>query len=76
MYLKYITDPPAGLYSTVINTTTQDEDYNALTSVDLIWNEQEQPELVKILLYFKGIEVRESAIIQWINKQTQYQNRG
>lgn len=76
LQLKYLTDPPTAFYATVVNTTTQEEDYNPTASINLVWNEQEQPDLVKLMLYFKGIEVRESALIQWVNQSEQFQKRG
>lgn len=76
LYFKYVTDPPLAFYSTTIDVNTQEEVYNPTTSINLAWNEQEQPDLVKLMLYFKGIEVRESALIQWVNQSEQFQKRG
>lgn len=75
VYLKYITDPPVATYATTVNTTTSEEDYDAINSVDLIWNEQDLPNLTNLMLLFKGIEVRETALIQWVNQQHNYSNR-
>lgn len=76
LYLKYVSDPPLAFYATITNVTTQEQDYDAANSINLAWNEQEQPDLVKLMLYFKGIEVRESALIQWVNQSEQFQKRG
>lgn len=75
--LRYITDPTEALYNTVVNTTTGEEDFVATTalanpSIDLVWNEQEQPNLVDILLFFKGIQIRESDLVSWVIQKSRY----
>jgi len=77
---KYIADPTEALYNTTLDIANQEEDFNPTDalinpSVDLAWNEQEQPQLVSLMLMFKGIEVRETALIQWVMQQHQYSNR-
>jgi len=64
--LKYLSQPPDAIYATVVNPTSDKEDYDAGTSVDLIWNRQDLHDIVDIMLLFKGIEVRESALISWV----------
>jgi len=71
--LKYLIDPPEAIYATIDNAIEQTEDYDAVNSIDLIWNPQQQPELVNILLFFKGLEIRESLLINWVKLQKNMQ---
>ena len=75
VYFKYISDPPAALYSTTIDATTQEEDYSSANSINLQWSEQDQTNLVDLLLFFKGIQIRESLLLQWVMQKHQYTNR-
>ena len=65
----YITNPPAAKYAVDIDVFNDEENYNAANSIDLLWNAQDSEEIVSIMLLFKGIQVRESALIQWVNEK-------
>lgn len=64
--LKYLAQPPVAIYATTINPTTDKEEYDASNSVDLEWNAQDLHNIVDIMLLFKAIEVRESALVNWV----------
>lgn len=64
--LKYISQPPEAIYATTLNTDTDKQEYDAANSVDLIWNEQDKHNIVDIMLLFLGIQIRESALINWV----------
>ena len=66
---KYLMDPPAGFYATTVNNVTEELDFDAAKSIDLEWNEQQQPELVDLLLFFKGLQIRESLLITWVKQK-------
>ena len=70
---KYLIDPPLAKYAVTINTTEDTQDFDALNSIDLIWNPQQQPDLVNLLLFFKGLEIRESLLINWVKLQNSTQ---
>ena len=53
----------------------QEEDYDPATSIDLQWGEQDQTNLVDLMLFFKGIQVREGELLQWVVQKHQYSNR-
>jgi hypothetical protein len=69
--LKYIMSPPEAKYATVVNVNTDKEDYDPINSVDLIWNEQDKHNIVDIMLMFLGIQIRESALINWVQARRQ-----
>jgi len=75
IYFKYITDPPVSLYNVTIDLVNQEEDYDPATSIDLQWGEQDQSNLVDLMLFFKGIQVREGDLLQWVVQKHQYSNR-
>ncbi len=75
IYFKYITDPPVSLYNVTIDLVNQEEDYDPATSIDLQWGEQDQTNLVDLMLFFKGIQVREGELLQWVVQKHQYSNR-
>jgi hypothetical protein len=65
----YIIQPPEAKYAVTIDVFNDEENYDPINSIDLIWNAQDSEELVSIMLLFKGIQVRESALIQWVNEK-------
>lgn len=50
----------------VINETTVQEDYNSGSSTQPEWGDNELDNLVDLVLFFKGIRLRENAIIDYI----------
>lgn len=66
---KYITAPPRAVYATLINSATDKEDYDPANSIDLEWLEQDFHNIVDIMLLFKGIQTRETALIQWVQQK-------
>jgi hypothetical protein len=64
--LKYLIKPPAALYAVTIDVTNQEENFDAANSIDLIWNNQDANNLVDIILVFKSIQTRESALVEWV----------
>ena len=74
-HLKYIIDPPVATYAVTVNQATDEEDYDAQNSIDLIWNRQDQHNLVDLLLFFKGIEIRESLLLQWVQQKYAFKKR-
>lgn len=72
--LKYIRRPIDALYSVKFDTINRQQNFDAATSVDLEWSEQESHNIVDLLLFFKGLEVRETALINWVMQHKQYTN--
>lgn len=65
-YLKYVAQPPTSVRGYTLNVTTDREEYDPTTTVDLIWKPQDEVNLRDIILLYKGIQIRESEIIQWL----------
>jgi hypothetical protein len=68
IYIKYLKKPQTPFYGTTINTTSPDrdfEEFNPLTSVDFEWDLQEAENIVDLILLYQGMQLRETAIIQF-----------
>lgn len=64
--LKYYANPVAASRGYVLNTGTQEEEYDVGTTTDLAWPESEVTNFVDLLLLYKGIALRESELVQWV----------
>lgn len=62
-YWKY---PPTATRAYSLNLTTQEEEYDAGSSIDLVWNIQDLPNFVDLMLFHKGIAIRDSEILSWV----------
>lgn len=71
VYVKYIIHPPVAVRGYTPNLTTDREDYDPSTTVDLIWNSQDEVNLRDILLLNQGIQIRESELLQWLSASRQ-----
>lgn len=71
LVMKYISQPILARYETVVNPATDSEDYDISNSIDLAWNPQDEHNIVDIMLLFKGIQTRESALINWVIQKKQ-----
>jgi hypothetical protein len=69
---KYLAVPPTAIYATTLDLANDQENYDPLNSIDLIWNQQDTDNLVDLLLFFKGLEVRESALLEWVGMKKQF----
>ena len=74
--LKYLKVPPPALYAVTLDVVNDEENYDPLNSINPIWNNQDAHHLVDLMLLFKGIEVRENALIEWVRLKQQYTNTG
>lgn len=71
---KYIMNAPIAKYATVVNTSSMKEDFDPVNSINLVWQQQDINNIVDIMLLFKGIQVREGALISWLGQKKQLWN--
>lgn len=71
--VKYLRTPVSANRAVVVNATTDDEDYTTTGTVNLEWPEQELTNFIDLLMYFKGVEIRESDLISWVSGKKQFQ---
>ena len=74
--IKYLATPPTAIYAVTLDVANDQENFDPIKSINPIWNEQDAHHLVDLMLLFKGIEVRESALIEWVRLKQQYTNTG
>ena len=63
---KYLSQPPVAKYATIVNPATDKEEYDPSNSIDLQWNPQDITHFIDLMLLFKGLSTRESALINWV----------
>lgn len=64
--LKYLIQPPVALYAVTLDVVNQQENYDDANSINLQWLEQDAQNLSDIMLFFKAIATRESALMEWL----------
>lgn len=70
--LTYIKTPPTAIRNITLDSATDNENYNSVGSIDLVWNAaDDENNLIDILLWFKGLQIRETEVLSWViqNKQ-------
>lgn len=63
--LTYLRDPAAATRAVDIDTVNDLETYNAANTVDLEWPDQEYSNFVSLLMFFKGVSLKENILIQF-----------
>jgi hypothetical protein len=63
---SYIRKPNAAVRGYTTNEETRNEDYDAATTTDLEWPDSEANMIIAIMLYFKGIEIRDLKLQQFV----------
>lgn len=48
------------------NGTTDEEEYDSGTSTNYAWNNSERSNLIDLICFYKGLRLRENAIVQWV----------
>jgi hypothetical protein len=67
IYIKYLKKPRTPFYATTISVNPlQDiEVYDPVTSINFLWDMQEAENIVDLILLYQGMQLRETAIIQF-----------
>lgn len=66
LFLHYYIYPPAAARIVVLDTNSVEEIYYPLDTVDLDWPAEMLPDFVDLMLLFKGLAIRDSSLIQWV----------
>lgn len=64
--LVYFRDITYAVRAVTINDTTLQEDYDSDSSTQPEWSDSEFDNLVDLMLFYKGLRVRENAVIEWV----------
>lgn len=71
--MTYLRAPTTATRAITYDAVNDLEVYDAGSSVQLEWPSQEQTNFVDILLWNKGLETRDSAVIQWVMGKKNFQ---
>jgi hypothetical protein len=67
--LRYFREDVDAEWASTFDPDTDEETYDATNSTDLDWPEQEKENFVTLLSLYKGIAVRENALVQFASSQ-------
>lgn len=69
--LRYVKQPTEALYAYNLDLVNDRLVFNPANSVNLDWLPQDEHNIVDLLLFMKGIETRDSALMQWVGGKRQ-----
>jgi hypothetical protein len=69
--LEYLKNPPNAARGYTLNLVTFEEDYNAQTTTNLIWPESETSNFTDLILFYKGIVVQSTPLLNWVATKKQ-----
>jgi hypothetical protein len=72
--VKYLRAPVDAERKIVANATTDDEDYTATGTINLEWPESEFTNFISLLLYYKGVEIRDTDLAAFVSGKIQLQD--
>lgn len=72
VYLKYFQDFPVATRAVTDDTPNNQQNYDAGNTVDLIWDAQDEPNFIDLLLYYKGGIIKDNALMNWVTSKQQY----
>lgn len=70
--VTYLRVPAEASRAVTNNVTTDDEDYNAGSTVNLEWPSHEFVNFVDLLMFAKGVEIRETDLVNWVAGRNQF----
>lgn len=69
--IRYVRLPVNAVYGYSVDLVNDRLVFNPATSVNLEWLEQDEHNIVDLLLFMKGLETRDTALIQWVSGKRQ-----
>lgn len=64
--MQYFRYPVYAVRGITADGANDEENYNAGTSTQYEWQEEEEGNLLDLIMYFQGLTIRDSQIIQWV----------
>lgn len=65
LILKYLRYPIYGEWVGTLNEISQEFEYDATSSTQLEWNVAEESDLIDLILFHVGIQIRETELLSW-----------
>lgn len=69
--VRYVKMPPDAIYGYTVDEDNDRIVFSSGTSTNLIWLPQDEHNIVDLLLFMKGLETRDTALIQWVSGKRQ-----
>ena len=69
--LKYLAYPADVNWASQIDTDNDVENYTSTGSIHFEWEPMDEQNIVSLFLFLKGIQTRQSELIQWVAEQRQ-----
>jgi len=69
--MTYLSKPSGATMGYLVNSSTLEEVYDAGTSVQIPFLEQDETNLTDIILFLLGIQIRETALMQFVGSKRQ-----
>lgn len=69
IFLKYFINPPEASRGSTIDVVNQLDAYDPLSTIDLLWNDQDIENFVDLMLVYKGIETRNTELLSWVKEK-------
>ena len=66
LYFRYYSNPPTASRKVTVDVDEIEEVYDSGSTVDLEWPEDLLSDFVDLMLLFKGVVIRDSSLIQWV----------
>ena len=63
--MSYFIQAPVATRAVTVDLVNIQENYDAANTVDPVWPDQEEVNLIALMLFYKGIEIKDNDIIQW-----------
>lgn len=70
--VTYFVNIPDAVWSFTVDSVNVKEDYVAATSTNFEWPVKDQDNLIDIFLFLRGLQTRQSDIINWLMAKKQY----
>lgn len=67
--LKYLAQPADAVWGSDIDTDNDVENYDSGSSTNFLWEPQDEKNLVDLFLYLKGIQTRQSELLEWVGQK-------
>lgn len=64
--LKYLAQPADAVWGSTLDTDNDVENYDSASSTNFLWEPQDEQNLVDLFLYLKGIQTRQSELLEWV----------
>lgn len=66
LFLRYYQNPPVATRAVTVDVSEIEEVYDDGSTINLIWPAEKIQDFIDMLLLFKGLAIRDSSLIEWV----------